>query len=327
MSASDRRELIEKCFQKGQRLIMADTQPAYVQHVSQLLQWLLAWDDIENDRTTQALGLHEQVSAIVYTKQAGIVAGLEEVQWLLGQYPNIVFEALCKDGAAVNTGKTLLTLTLQMAELLFLERTILNMIGRMSGIASQTASMVALARQEGCKALIAGTRKTPWMLLDKKAVYCGGGLTHRLSLGDAILIKDNHLAALQRQLQANRVEDAIQKAVELAAASPVSNHFEIEVENVSQAESAIAAFEAASSATLRSLTMIVMLDNFSPDNAARFIETIQDQGIYERILFEASGDITEATLSHWSCTGVDVLSMGALTHSVKNFNVSLAVEN
>src|SRR5258708_20496690 len=113
----------------------------------------------------------------------------------------------------------------QIGQLLVLEGTILNVIGGMSGIASQTARMVNLAQQDSGTALIAGTRKTPWMQLDKKAIFCGGGLTHRLSLGDAILIKDNHLAALQRQLQSDTLEEAIVKAIELAAASPMSNHF------------------------------------------------------------------------------------------------------
>src|SRR5579859_2600320 len=175
----DRRQRIEKCFQKGRHLNL--TQPSYSQHVSELVSWLLAGDQVTNDCTTQALQLNERVSAVVVSKQTGVIAGIEEATTVLVGQPDISFESNCGDGATVQPGQAILSFEMPIGMLLSLERTILNIIGRMSGIATQTQRMVGLAQQNGGTALIAGTRKTPWMLLDKKAIYCGGGLTHRLS--------------------------------------------------------------------------------------------------------------------------------------------------
>jgi nicotinate-nucleotide pyrophosphorylase (carboxylating) len=193
----------------------------------------------------------------------------------------------------------------------------------MSGIATRTCDLIGLARQGS--ALIAGTRKTPWMLLDKKAIYGGGGLTHRLNLNDGVLIKDNHLKSLQHQLSQASLSDAITQAIRRTVASSPDS-FEIEVEGADQGWVALAAFEATINGNPRHPTMIVMLDNFDPPSAAAFINEARRKPITERVLFEASGDITDQSISDWAQTGVDVVSLGALTHSVKNFNVSMALE-
>ncbi len=320
----NRRQLIEKCFQRGEQLTIADT--AYREGVNQFLSWLIANDHIENDVTTKALNLQHRTKATVQAKQTGILAGLEEVLFLLQQYPEITVEVAAKDGATLTKGQTILTLSLDVGELLRLERTVLNVIGRLSGIATQTNHLIKLFQQNPEAPLIAGTRKTPWMMLDKKGVYVGGGLTHRLSLSDSILVKDNHLAAFQKQSNIPGVEQTIPSAIELLVqASTQRGFFEIEVETPEQGRAALSAFETVLQNTAQQSAMVVMLDNFGPVPAAEFINEARNSPVYERVLFEASGDITEETIPSWAKTGVDVVSLGALTHSVKIFNVSMAL--
>lgn len=325
MSAMTRQALIEKCFQRGSQLTLAND--AYRESIATFLNWLIVNDHIDADVTTAALKLSHRTTAEVRAKQGGVVAGLEEALFLLKQYPAISVEACAEDGSTVSNGATILALSLDIRQLLGLERTLLNVIGRMSGIATQTRRLVGLAGQQSGGPQVAGTRKTPWMMLDKKAVWLGGGLTHRLSLGDAILVKDNHLAAFSRQTGNAQVEDAIPQAINLLiqASQPPRDFFEIEVETAGQGVAALTAFEAAWHGSIVQPTMIVMLDNFSPALATQFVRDARKTAVYEHVLFEASGDITEETIPAWSKTGVDVLSVGALSHSVKTLNVSMAL--
>jgi nicotinate-nucleotide pyrophosphorylase (carboxylating) len=322
MIGMSRRELIENCFQRGQQLTLTDAE--YRGGVDEFLRWLIAADHIENDVTTRALDLHHRATAIVQAKQNGTLAGMQEVRYLLDQYPMITVEEAAADGCLITKGATILMLSLEIDQLLGLERTILNIIGRMSGIATQTQHLISLVNQQPDAPMIAGTRKTPWMMLDKKAVYLGGGLTHRLTLRDAILVKDNHLAAFQKQMGIDNPEQAIPLAIAtLVRNLPPRDYFEIEVENVAQARAALSTFETVLQESPQQPTMIVMLDNFGPTLATEFINEVCRSAVYNHVLFEASGDITEETIPAWSTTDVDVLSLGALTHSVKTFNVSM----
>jgi nicotinate-nucleotide pyrophosphorylase (carboxylating) len=324
----DKSLLVQQCFQRGEMLTRA--QPLYRACLTDLLSWMLAADGVKADQTIEALNLTHNVSAVVYSKQPGIIAGIEEATFLLERHTGIVARPCCPDGSAVRAGEEILSLSGDVSEILPFERTVLNIIGRMSGIATHTYDLVSLARnthRAGDGPFIAATRKAPWMLLDKKAVYCGGGLTHRLSLADGILIKDNHLAVLKRQTGSASIEEAIRQAVGLALAAPTpADSFEIEVETAAQGIAALSAFEEAVRHMPTPPAMIIMLDNFDPQEATAFIDEIRGCAICQRILFEASGDITEANLSLWANTGADVLSLGALTHSVKAFNVSMGLD-
>jgi nicotinate-nucleotide pyrophosphorylase (carboxylating) len=320
----NRKAMIEHCFQRGHLLTLAHDD--YRTCVDDHLSWLINNDHTETDLTSDALGLHSQTLATVRAKQVGTLAGIEEILHLLSQRPAIDVRNSGRDGDALVAGDVVLELSLDAAELLRLERTILNVIGRMSGIATQTQQLVQLATESG-QTLVAGTRKTPWMLLDKKAVYCGGGLTHRLSLGDMVLVKDNHLAAFQKESGSTSPEQTVSMVVNKLneLSKPPLDYFEVEVESVSQARAALSAFGNALKHHSTPPTMIIMLDNFRPKQAKAFIEEVLQGNIYEHVLFEASGDITEATIPMWAKTGIDVVSLGALTHSVKNFNVSMAL--
>jgi nicotinate-nucleotide pyrophosphorylase (carboxylating) len=145
-----------------------------------------------------------------------------------------------------------------------------------------------------------------------------------LNLADAILIKDNHLIAFQRQQGLEDPEQIIREVVLRALAAPGAC-FELEVEGRRQAMAALSTFEQerAKNASATQPAMILMLDNFKPPDAGALVEQIRAMAVYERVLLEASGDITEATLPQWAATGVDVVSLGALTHSTRSFNLSL----
>lgn len=321
-SATDRMALIRQSFQRGDLLTVS--QSPYRDCLSSLLQWLLASDGVEGDQTVGTLTLDGKASGVVQAKQPGVAAGIEEAVFLIRQHTALSVEAQCPDGHRVEKGETLLSLTGSVREVISFERLVLNIVGRMSGIATQTRELIALTELAPVRPLIAVTRKAPWTLLDKKAAYCGGGLTHRLSLSDGILIKDNHLAALKRQSGFKTVEEAIQLAVNKVLATAVDT-FEIEVESPAQAEAALTAFERGIGSASHQPTMVVMLDNFEPQGVSALIQNVQSRAIYQRVLFEASGDITAATLPAWIPSGVDVVSLGALTHSVKALNVSMAV--
>src|SRR5688500_15793688 len=132
----DRKQLVERYMQKGQTLTLS--QATYQVHVLGLLQWLIAGDHTSTDTTTSALKLNHQTTAVIESRQSGIVAGIEEVLFFLKHHPEVAVEAHCKDGDTIKKGDAILSLSLNIADLLALERTMLNMIGRMSGIATAT---------------------------------------------------------------------------------------------------------------------------------------------------------------------------------------------
>ena len=169
---------------------------------------------------------------------------------------------------------------------------------------------------------IAATRKTPWMLLDKKAVAMGGGLTHRLSLNDWVMVKDNHLKVLQNELHISAEAAVSETIIRLLAKK--NPFFEIEVATPQQA---IVAVETLHATSLQKQPMAIMLDNFTPETVKQTITDLQKSPVYENIIIEASGGITEKNLSDWDKTGADIISLGSLTHSSPNFDVSMRFQD
>jgi nicotinate-nucleotide pyrophosphorylase (carboxylating) len=165
---------------------------------------------------------------------------------------------------------------------------------------------------------LAATRKTLWGLLDKKAVFIGGGLTHRLSLSDEILIKDNHI-----DLQAGKVgisrDESLKNILDLIKESNVKKPFEIEVETEKEAYFLSNYYQKLSI----SAPLIIMLDNFKPSDAKKSINTIRGQKNGSKIFFELSGGINETNITDFDQVGAHVISLGSLTHSSKALNISL----
>lgn len=272
---------------------------------AEYLQKFLAEDAPFGDITTEAIVSPEMpCRAQVWAKEDGMIAGVEEAV-MLCRAEGITATPLVTDGSAVTTGTPVLELAGRAASVLLVERTVLNLMGRMSGIATGTAACCSLVEAVQSRARVAATRKTvPGLrLLDKKAVILGGGEPHRFSLSDAVLIKDNHLALVP-------VAEAI------ARARRFSCYKTIEVE----AETAGAAVEAA-----RCGADQVLLDNMSVEMVSETLAALEAGGLREQVLIEVSGGITAGNLQEYARLGVDLISVGGLTHSVRNLDLSLEI--
>ena len=239
-------------------------------------------------------------------KEKGVIAGLEETSAFLESL-GFEAEALMPDGSGVEKGTIIMRIVGDARTLLSTERTILNLLTRMSGIATKTRRVIEKVRDAGYQTRIASTRKVAPGLLyfDKKAVMLAGGDTHRLHLDDLVLIKDNHLAITRG------VGEAVKRA-----RNNVSFSKKIEVE-VSSQKDASEAVEAGAD--------IVMLDNFSPQKIRDAISSLEEKGLRDQVLIEASGGINEGNVIEYAATGADILSLGEITDSVKALDISLDV--
>ena len=277
------------------------------EQVNTIIDLALAEDLSKGDVTSEALippALQGRASILV--KARGILAGGEVAkQVFLGVDPSLEVELLLKDGARIKPGDIIATVAGRVISILKAERTALNFLQRLSGIASQTAQYVAKTR--GGKAKIVDTRKTTPGLraLEKYAVRIGGGQNHRLHLGEAVLIKDNHLAAL-------RILEMSLKDIIVKAKKNAPKGITIEVE-VTTTQEALEAAEAGAD--------IIMLDNMPPDEMRRVVDLLPSQ-----VKTEASGGITLKNVREVAMTGVDIISIGALTHSPKALDISLELE-
>jgi nicotinate-nucleotide pyrophosphorylase (carboxylating) len=245
--------------------------------------------------------------ARLYFKEEGVAAGLEEAAAVFA-YLGCTVKLLVEDGERAPPGKTLMEIDGPAHGLLAGERTVLNIVGRMAGIATAVAEAVSIAAEVNPQVRVAATRKTAPGLrdLDKRAVELGGGDTHRFRLDDCVLVKDNHLNF------GLTIGEAVERARRL-----VSFTKKVEVE-VRTPEDAAEAAEASAD--------IIMFDNMTPDDIRDCLSTFNEHGIREGPLYEASGGITLENLGEYAGTGVDIVSMGCLTHTVRNLNVKLEIE-
>ena len=275
--------------------------------VDAIIERALTEDISHGDVTTELLIPPElQGKASIMVKAKGILAGGAVARKLfLKVDPSLEVDVLIRDGERVQPGDIVATVSGRVASILKAERTALNFLQRLSGIASNTAQYVA--RTKGYNVIITDTRKTtPGLrLLEKYAVRMGGGKSHRFHLGDGILIKDNHLAAL-RALGMS-LKDIVAKAKQNA---PKGLKVEVEVDTVQEA---LDAAEAGAD--------IIMLDNMSPDEMRHVVGLIPGQ-----VKTEASGGIILANVRRAAMSGVNTISVGALTHSTKALDISLELE-
>lgn len=239
---------------------------------------------------------------IVCKSRFAIVCGLEEASMLF-DICGCKSEILVKDGSKVVKGTAVMNVSGYARAILKAERTVLNIIMRMSGIATETRRMVDLAKG----VTILATRKTAPGLryFDKKAVVLGGGATHRMRLDDMVLIKDNHLVL---------VSD-LGKCIRLAKKN-VSSSIKVECEASTQ-EEALAVVAAEADA--------VMLDNFTPKQAQETIRQIRRMGLRNKVKIELSGGINQNNIRHYSRTKPDFISLGYITHSSKAIDFSLEI--
>lgn len=277
--------------------------PLSKSETSDLVSAALVEDAADNDVTTIASVLSDRHSrCTLVARQAGVVCGLPlAVETFRQRDEGVVIREEAKDGDHVKPGTVLLYINGNAHGLLTAERIALNFMQRLSGVASLTAQYVAAV--QGTRAKILDTRKTlpGWRKLEKYAVRCGGGLNHRMDLGGSVLIKDNHLAAL---------DGDIGLAVKRARTVGPDLYVEVECDNLHQVEEAVSAG-----------ADIIMLDNMSIKDMKTAVENVNG-----RAVLEASGGVNLSTVSSIAETGVDWISVGALTHSAPALDLALDFE-
>ena len=272
--------------------------------IERLVRMALAEDAPWGDITSQTLiPKRAQVEATLVAREAGVLCGADIfTAAMLLTDPTISVQFSLEDGSLFAKGAVLASITGPARGVLQGERVALNFIQRLSGIATMTAKYVA--ETSGTRARIVDTRKTtPGLrVLERYAVRCGGGVNHRFSLSDAVMAKDNHLAVLGTSLG-----EAIRKA---RVALPHTTHIEVEVDRLDQIDEVLAAG-----------VDTIMLDNFSIEDLRAGVERVAG-----RALIEASGGITLERIREIAATGVDIISVGALTHSVRALDLGLDIE-
>jgi nicotinate-nucleotide pyrophosphorylase (carboxylating) len=275
--------------------------------IEEIIDLALAEDLVKGDVTTEALiPGNQQGTGLIVAKEEGILAGIGAANRIFHRVdPELKVESLRVDGARVKPGSKVARVSGSIASILKAERVALNFLQHLSGIASETSRYVA--KVEGLPVRIMDTRKTTPSLrsLEKYAVRVGGGASHRMNLGDGILIKDNHLAALRSQ--GWNIKEIITKARQKA---PQLMPVEVEVRTVPEALEAVEA-----------KADIIMLDNMNIEDMRKAVKSI-----HGRALIEASGGITLDNVRAVAETGVDFISIGSLTHSARALDISLELE-
>ncbi|SJN39708.1 Quinolinate phosphoribosyltransferase [decarboxylating] [Sphingobacterium sp. JB170] len=268
------------------------------------MELALEEDVREGDYTTlSTIAEGAQGEAKLIVKDNGILAGVEIAVQIFNIFdPNVVLEVFFSDGQQVKAGDIAFLARGRIHEILRAERLVLNVMQRMSGIATLTNQYVA--QLEGTNAKVLDTRKTTPLIrfLEKEAVLIGGGTNHRFGLYDMILIKDNHVD------YAGGISNALQKADAYRKLNALDIEIEIEVRNFQELEEVLA----------HQYVDRVMFDNFTPEDVHTAVEMVAG-----RFVTEASGGINLETIREYALTGVDFISAGALTHSVKSLDLSL----
>ncbi|MBI4975331.1 carboxylating nicotinate-nucleotide diphosphorylase [Candidatus Peregrinibacteria bacterium] len=297
-------------------------------------QWVFRYTFLEmekdlgtkGDVTTNSLFPQKKdVKAKIIARDDGVLAGIEEVKYFLvdsnpdfkpkiGGSFKVEFNK--KDGDFIKKGDVIMGIEADVHDLLTVERVVLNLMMRMSGVATFTHEIVGIVKNSDV--LIVPTRKTLWGLLDKRAVLIGGGGTHRLNLSDAILIKDTHLDVLGHDFD---------KALDKIVSANLSVRF-VEIE-VSSGEDALKCSESLNKYLKNgklNLIGAILFDNLSVKEVAEIIENIRRKGFYDEILFESSGGITEKNVLDYAKTGVDIISMGCLTNEVSSLDMTMKID-
>ncbi|PYG85033.1 nicotinate-nucleotide pyrophosphorylase [carboxylating] [Ruminiclostridium sufflavum DSM 19573] len=254
------------------------------------------------DVTTDNIISEGEISKAEFlAKQDAVIAGLEVAKYVFELLDsNVVFDSFIKDGDKVKKGDIIATVSGPVRALLKGERTALNFMQRLSAIATMTDRYVS--KVQGLPVRITDTRKTtPGLrLLEKYAVSAGGGVNHRFSLSDGVLIKDNHIAA------AGGITNAVER---VRSCIPHTIKIEVEVESIEEVQEALAC-----------KADIIMLDNMTTEQMTEAVKLIN-----KRALVEASGNMTEETIYGVALTGVDIISIGKLTHSVNSVDISMNI--
>jgi nicotinate-nucleotide pyrophosphorylase (carboxylating) len=279
--------------------------PAYKKAV-EFYVWQAYLNDAGHGDITTELFVSDKIRLItaeIMAKEAGILAGIQEAEWFLKKL-GISIISNKKDGSELKKDDVIMRLSGRADKILACERTLLNLLQRMSGVATATNNLVKKVPKP---IRILATRKTLWGDLDKRAVSIGGGATHRLNLADAVLIKDNHIA-----LSDNLGESfsGLRKAKNI-------RFIEIEFDDLNQVKIFAKHFKVAEGNS----NIIVMLDNFIPSEIKKAVVVLKKTGV----LIEVSGGINEKNIKEYAIKGVSAISSGAITNKADSLDISLDI--
>ncbi len=271
--------------------------------VERVVRWALE-EDVGRADVTSSVVRDEEAGAVIVAKEAGVVSGTLPARTAF-ELLDCDVEVLVRDGEEVEEGEEVLRIEGRAVDVLAAERVALNFLMHLSGIATATREVVERVRRVNPDVTVAATRKVHPItgFLEKKAVADGGGDPHRLGLDDAVLIKDNHLALV------GSVEEAVRRAREEVGFTKLVG---VEVESPEEAEEAA-----------RAGADHVLLDNMPPERVREAVKRVRR--IDDEIILEASGGITPENAPEYARTGVDVISLGWLTHSAPALDMSMRV--
>ncbi|MBN2230827.1 MAG: carboxylating nicotinate-nucleotide diphosphorylase [Candidatus Thorarchaeota archaeon] len=274
-----------------------------------ILKNFIAEDVRSGDLTTEiTIPAEKTAVATIYAREKVVLAGIEEIK-AIAEFSGLTYEILAFEGNWVNPEDPVMRLKGKARTLLTIERVCLNIIQRMSGIATKTYKMISAAREVNPKVRVACTRKTTpgFRFFEKRAVVIGGGDPHRYALDDMVLIKNNHITA------AGGVHAAVSAARQSVS---FSKKISCEARTLQEVQQAIAAG-----------ADIILLDNFKPKDVGGVIEVLEHEGLRKKVILEVSGGINEGNIRDYARNTIDVISSGALTHSYNaaNFNMRLSL--
>ncbi|TXT56676.1 MAG: putative nicotinate-nucleotide pyrophosphorylase [carboxylating] [Candidatus Thorarchaeota archaeon] len=271
------------------------------------LKYFLEEDIRSGDVTTKSMGpLNAPAVATILAKSKAILAGVHEIA-AIAEISDVKYEILVFEGNWVDAIQPVMRLRGHADILLSIERVCLNIIQRMSGIATKAYRMASTARKANPKVKVAATRKTTpgFRFFEKRAVQIGGADPHRYALDDMVLIKNNHIAVM------GGVSQAIRAAKDSVS---FSKKVSCEVRNIQEALDAV-----------NSGADIILLDNFDPEQIGEAHRILSEKGLRDRIILEASGGIDESNVASYAEKGVDIISSGALTHSYDSADFSMSI--
>ena len=286
--------------------------------ISSIDRWtsaLLADDGVD----MPFMGGNHNVEAKIIAKSSGILAGCAAVDHMLQIWAgSLQISWSHGEGRSVSSGDEIATLFGDKDAILSLERTILNILGQLSGIATEAKKWSSKAPRQ-----IACTRKTIWGLLDKWAVHLGGGLTHRLTKQDAKMVKENDLAVMYPELESNGAR--ISKF--LSDVNPEECGAFLEVEVREEKEAIMAAFTWSEKRMISGCDrLVIMLDNFEPERCKSVADELSEMGLREHVVLEASGGILLENLEDWRECGLDVLSTSTINRGTIPLDLSMLME-
>ncbi len=276
--------------------------------VRKKIRQMLAEDLGKGDVTSESLfGPNVKSRAKLIANQCGVLAGVREAAMAFEE-SGVLVRILRHDGDEISTGDVIMCVSGSARSILATERVVLNLLMRMSGIATATRDLIIRAKEKNPNIAIAATRKTAPLIsyFDKKAVMVAGGIPHRYSLSDQVLIKDTHL----------KLTGSIKKAINSIKQLNTKGKIEVEVSNPEEA--LMAAREGAD---------IVMLDNMAPSEHARAIKMLKREGIREKVILEASGGINLSNVGKYASVGVDVISSSYMTMRAPAIDIGLEIIN